>query len=190
MRAKSTKTVRRSPRLNLLFAIITFTAMLLTVWEMTIYQKTFISFGLAFGIWILPGIITTPLLNKFVLTLSPAASLPTQFAYNTVTWGGLVLFFFMWSNKTFADAKEYKVDASIVSRGHMTDRNRSCKRPYVVIKYNEVEKRLVYSCTTNEKAYSYVELAVARGLFGFDVLIRYTLVDPDPVFLNKKSPAF
>jgi hypothetical protein len=178
MRTKSTKTVRRSPRQTPIFGIITLTSMLLTLWEMTIYQKTFISFGLAIAIWILPGIVTTPLLSKFIFTVSPAASLPTQFTYNTVTWGGLVLFLFMWSNKTFADAKEQKVTASIVSQGHMTDRNSACKRSYAIVNYKEVEKRLIYGCSTNTQLYSNVELTVARGLFGFDVLIRSKLVDP------------
>jgi hypothetical protein len=145
--------------------------------EINIYQKTFISFKILFSIWILTGLIITPFLKKILTIYFATPFLFLQLIYNVVTWGGLVVFSFMWTNYNFSDRAKIMTNEKIISTGHFArgGRGSHCEQPYIIINYKGQDKQLVYYCGTDVEYYKSVDLTISKGLFGFDIVIKSNL---------------
>jgi hypothetical protein len=165
--------------LGLLF----FTALCLTVWEINIYRKTFISVRVPFVIWILPGIILYPFLIRvldiYIFNRNAPGHLPIfwHFFYNIITWGGLSVFIFMWANYNFTNRQPQDILTKINSSGHLAEGTGGCGEPYIYITYKEQEKQLVFPCGTPIEGYSSVHLKIEKGLFGYEVIKDQSLKD-------------
>jgi len=156
--------------------ILFFGSLFLTIWEVSIYRNTFIPFLIPFLIWIFTGLIITPFLRKFLETYFLTPYLLLQIFFNIVTWGGIVLFIFMWTNYHFASKNTFIKNAEIISTGHFPrSKHDTCEQPYIIINYNGNEKQLVYLCNTQVELYKSVDLLVAKGLFSYDILVRSIL---------------
>ena len=100
-----------------------------------------------------------------------------HYFYNIVSFGGILVFLFMWTNQTFNDKSETVITLPIVSYGHLAKSRRSCGEPYAHIIYKEKEKELIFPCGTEIEKFSSLYIEVAKGLYGFDILTNETLVE-------------
>jgi hypothetical protein len=148
----------------------------LTILEINIYRKTFIPFLIPLAIWILTGVFVTPFYKRFLTIYFSTPYLFLQFFFNVVTWGGFVLFAFMWTNYNFTDKQIRTTNEKITSIGHLArGRYGNCQQPFVMINYNGQDKQLVYYCGTQIELYKSVDLTVAKGLFGYDIIVQSEL---------------
>lgn len=166
---------------NLLGALF-FVGLVLTIWEIYIYRVTFISFYIPLSIWLFTGIIMTPIFKKkfniYCFNLNTPGRTPMFFHYlfNIVSFGGILMFLFMWTNQTFNNKSDYVLTLPIASYGHLAKSRRNCGEPYVHIFYLEKEKELIFPCGTEVEKYRSVYVETSKGLFGFDVITNKTLV--------------
>jgi len=155
----------------------------LTIWEIYIYRVTFISVYIPLSIWILTGVLMTPILKQTfnIYCFNPYTPGQTKmffhYFYNIISFGGILVFLFMWTNQTFNDKSKSIITAQIISYGHLAKSRRSCGEPYADIIYKDEEKELVFPCDTEIEKYSRVYIEVAKGLFGFDVITDKTLIE-------------
>jgi hypothetical protein len=155
---------------------------ILTIWEIYIYRVTFISVYIPIAIWILSGILMTPLLKRTfnIYCFNPYRPGQTpmffHYLYNIVSFGGILIFLFMWINQTFNDKTKTVVTVPIVSYGHFAKSRRSCGEPYVHVIYKEIEKELVFPCGIEIEKYSSVYIEITKGLFGFEIIMNKNLI--------------
>ncbi|HEY1872202.1 MAG TPA: hypothetical protein VGG71_14165 [Chitinophagaceae bacterium] len=156
--------------------------LILTIWEMYIYRVTFISVYVPISIWIITGLIMTPLFKKIfnIYCFNPYTPGRTpmffHYLYNIVSFGGILVFLFMWINQTFNDKTKTIATVPIVSYGHLAKTNQDCGQPYANIMYNREEKELIFPCDTKIEKYNSVYIAVAKGFFGFEVITDESLI--------------
>ncbi|MFL9483159.1 hypothetical protein ACI6Q2_10320 [Chitinophagaceae bacterium LWZ2-11] len=148
----------------------------LSICEVFIYRKTFIHFKIPFCIWIFMGLISSFFLKKVFIVYFDLRYLFLRLLYNIITCGGLMVTVFMWINYNFADKTTFIENEKIISTGHLSRGLKgSCNQPYIIINYQEFEKQLVYNCGADIELYKSVDLTIARGFLGFDVIVQSDL---------------
>jgi hypothetical protein len=157
--------------------------LILTIWETYIYRVTFISVYIPLSIWILTGILMTPIFKKTfnIYCFNPYTPGRTpmflHYSYNIISFGGILVFLFMWTNQTFNDKSKSVITVPIISYGHLAESEESCGEPYADIIYKDKEKELIFSCSIEIEKYNSVYIEVAKGLFGFDIITNKTLIE-------------
>jgi len=165
---------------NLLGALF-FVGSALTIWEIYIYEVTFISVYIPLNIWLLTGVIITPLFKKTfnIYCFNPYTPGNTHllfhYFFNIVSFGGIVVFLFMLTNQAFRGQSESQLYVPIISYGQLATSSNSCGNPYVHIIYKEEEKELIFPCGTPVEKSRRVRINVSKGLWGFDVIKDQTL---------------
>jgi hypothetical protein len=160
-----------------------FAGSLLTIWEIYIYRVTFISVYIPLFIWASTGLLMTPFFKKTfnIYCFNPYTPERTpiffHYFYNIVSFGGILVFLFMWTNQTFNDRSKNVITLPIVSYGHFAKSGRSCGEPYAHIIYKNKEKELVFPCETEIEKFRSVYVEVATGLYGFDIITNKTLIE-------------
>ncbi len=155
---------------------------ILTVWEIYIYRVTFISVYIPLSIWVLTGLIMTPIFKTTfnIYCFNPytpgQTSMFFHYLYNIVSFGGIVVFLFIWTNQTFNDKTKTVLTLPIISYGHLAKSRRGCGQPYAHIVYKNKEKELIFPCETEIEKFSSVYIEVSRGLFDFEIITNKTLV--------------
>jgi hypothetical protein len=166
---------------NLLGALF-LAGLVLTILEINIYRVTLISIYIPLSIWLLTGIIVVPFFKRIfdIYCFNPYSPGRTpiffHYLFNIVSFGGIVVFLFMWSNLTFNDKSKSVLTLPIVSYGHLAKSRENCGKPYVHIYYKGGEKELVFPCGTDVEKFNSVYVEIAKGLFGFDVITNKTLI--------------
>ena len=164
------------------FASLFLVGGLAIIWEIDIFRKSFINPIVPFLLAIFTGVALTPLLRKTVniYLYNPynigKVPLPFHLVFNTVSFGGMLALLFMWTNLHFADKEKQILTLSIQSRGRLDRSKNGCAQPYAVIQYKNAEKELIFPCETPIEKYDRVYVEIQRGLFGYDVIARQTLV--------------
>jgi hypothetical protein len=161
-------------RTDRLFRALIFGCMMLIVWEIFIYEKTFISLFVPLAVWLLTGILIT-ILSRGRFVYQPAPSTWMQLLFNIIVWGGMTMFAFMWTNEHLCAKTTRVVNEKILSTGHLTSKRAECAQPYIEVVYKGQEKQLMFDCDTPVENFTSVDLTIARGLFGFDILLHATL---------------
>ncbi|KAA5533551.1 hypothetical protein F0919_13505 [Taibaiella lutea] len=170
---------------NLFIGVPFLGGLFLTIWEINIYRVTFISVYILLSIWVLTGVLITPLFRKTfnIYCFNPytpeRSPLFFHFLFNIVSFGGIVIFLFMWTNQTLNDHIKIVKELPVVSSGHLAKSRHSCGDPYVNVIYKNQEKQLVFPCGTEIENYNNVYVEITKGLFGFDVITNQTLVEGD-----------
>ena len=151
-------------------------SLLLTMWEIDIYEKTFIPFKFPFLIWVLTGLAFTPFFKRILTIYFTTPFLFLQIVYNIVTWGGLFVSAFMFANYYLADKTTIVINEKIISTGHLARGSRgTCEKPFIIINYNGQEKQLVFYCDTQVELYKSVDLTIANGFLGYDIVKNFDL---------------
>ena len=167
---------------NLLGALF-FGGLVLTILEIYIYRVTFIFLYIPLSIWVLTGLLMTPIFKNIfnIYCFNPYSPERTpmffHYLYNIVSFGGILVFLFMWTNQTFNDKSKTVITLPIISYGHFAKSRRSCGEPYVHVVYKYKEKELVFPCDTEIEKYNSVYIEITKGLFGFDIINDKTLIE-------------
>lgn len=155
---------------NLLLASIFIGSIFLIVWEIKIYQKTFVPLKIPFLIWLLTGLILTPILRKTLAVYLETNNMILQLVYSIMTCGGLLVSAFMLPNYYMANKETSVINKRIISTGSLGSSKGGCRQPFIVINYDGLEKQLVYYCSTKVDQYQSVDLTISQGFFGFDIV--------------------
>lgn len=75
-------------------------------------------------------------------------------------------------NYLYKDKADIKYQADIIKTGNRSPIKRSCKTPYAVITFEEMEKEIRFPCDYEAtiSQFNKVELVVSRGLWGFYII--------------------
>jgi hypothetical protein len=166
-----------------LLGVLFFAGAALTVWEIEIYRVTFISAKILTLVWVLTGLLITPLFknifNIYCFNPYTPGRTPIFFyiLFNTVSFGGILIFLFMFINQTFGSQTKTIITLPIVSYGHFAKTGKNCGQPYANVMYKGEEKELVFYCGTEIKKYKSVYVEITKGLFGFEVITNKTLIE-------------
>jgi len=157
--------------------------LLLTIWETYIYGLTFIPLYVPLSIWVLTGLVMTPIFKKTfnIYCFNPYTPERTpmffHYFYNIISFGGILVFLFMWTNQIFCDKTKSVVTVPIISYGHYAKKRNSCGAPYVHIIYKDMDKKLDFPCDTPIEKYSSLFIETSKGYFGFDIITNQTLIE-------------
>ncbi len=159
---------------SVLWGILPIGSFILMVKSFEIYNFTFIPVMVALTPGLIAGIISTFFLTKMLTRLYPSSNILTQFLYNAVTWGGYVVFFFLWINCTVISKEGKKVEEKIIARGHFAGLRGSSAQPYIDINYNGRVKRIgIYD--SRPLNFDNAELEIVGGFFGFEYIRKFRL---------------
>lgn len=153
---------------------------MLTVIEIDIYRLTFIHVEILIAIWIISGVIVTPIFRNFFniyFNQSPR-EIPIVFhvLYNIPTFGGIVIFLFMWTNYHYAKDDVKTITRPIQSSGWYANTRRGCGSAYAYIQYQDLKKELIFPCRTEIKKYDVIYIETAKGFWGFDIILSRSLL--------------
>ena len=151
--------------------------------EFDIFRMTFISVYIPFLVSIISGIIIKPFLKKtlniYLFNPTSPGFVPAwlQYIYNFISFGGIIVFLFMWSNYHFPNQDKKTITAPILSYGHLGKSKGFCSEPYANIKYNDFKKQLIFPCDTEIEKYGQVYIETKKGLWGFVIITNKTLIE-------------
>ncbi|WP_439695928.1 hypothetical protein ACFGVS_24380 [Mucilaginibacter sp. AW1-7] len=156
---------------KIFFSILFFTGLASTIFEIHIYQKTFIPIYIPVSIYIISGVLSTPFfLNTLRQTLD-GSGLLWQYVFNTISWGGVVAALFMAVNFNWGKGDISSVTLPILHSEHSYSNRNGCYSLNIKVEYEEVQKYLVFPCDTlNLKNLDVVILTLDKGLLGYDVI--------------------
>ncbi|MBX2905797.1 MAG: hypothetical protein KF744_07160 [Taibaiella sp.] len=152
--------------------LLIFSGTIALLFEIEIYRKTIIPFGLPFGLWLLTGIISLPLTpasikgNRFIIRLF----------YCIMGYGGLLVTSLMVLNNSWQDSEMTTYKLPIIETGHQAaGRGSRCRLPYAVVNIYGIEKSLLFPCDTIIKGHTDIMIQTREGLLGFDVIVGKSL---------------
>ena len=152
-------------------SILTFGSLLLIIWEMFIFRKTFISIVIPLSILFIGGLIAFILLrNRIHYYINSKHTIFLQAIHGIVLFGGILMFSFMGANYYITIQKEKVFDLKVEKTGHLARGRRGCGNPYVIVNYNNTRKQLVFPCNTKIENCTNVKVALNEGLFGYVVI--------------------
>jgi len=152
-------------------SILTLGSLLLIIWEMLIFRKTFISVLIPLSIFSIGGLITfISLKNKINYYILNEHSFFLQTIHGIILFGGVLMFSFMGANYYFTVQKEKIFDLRIIETGHLARGRRGCGNPYAIVNYNNTQKQLIFPCSVEIDNCTSVKVALNEGLFGFVVI--------------------
>lgn len=166
---------------SILLGVLFFTGAALAIWGIEIYRVTFISAKILTLVWVITGVLITPLFKKTfnIYCFNPYTPgySPVFFhvLFNTVSFGSILIFLFMFINQTFGSPHKTVITLPVVSYGHFAKTGSNCGKPYANVLYKGQEKELVFDCDTKIQNYKSVQLQISTGLFGFNVITNQTL---------------
>ncbi len=156
---------------------------ILTIWEINIFRLTFISVYIPLSIWIISGIAIKPLFKKIldIYCFNPISPghIPAwlHYFYNIVSFGGIIIFLFVWINYQYPNPNKMVVTTPILSYGHLAKSKNSCGEPYINIQYKEKKKQLIFPCGTEVEKYGQVYIETKKGFWGYDIITNKTLIE-------------
>lgn len=178
---KNRKPTAISFLLTLLFAI----GLILIGFEINLYRKTLISWPLIAVIWLLVGLLLTPVTSKALAKHYGTTYFILQVVYNTVTFGGIIIYSFMALNFYLATAKEVVFTARIIKSGSLAKGRHGCGNPFVVVEVADRTKQIVLPCDFEIGDSNLAKLSIRKGLLGFDIIKKTELLKRQYDFNDK-----
>ncbi|MEP7168412.1 MAG: hypothetical protein ABI855_03505 [Bacteroidota bacterium] len=155
---------------NSLLTVLFIGTLILTVVEIDIYRKTIIHWAIPTFIWLLTGLILTPLTSSFLKKYIDTNSFFLQLVFNVVTWGGLLIYGLMATNYYLPTDSSKTITTKIINTGHLAKGKNGCGEPYCEVVINRTVKQLVFPCDFNIEIYNDIDLTIKKGLWGFDII--------------------
>lgn len=150
----------------------------LLICEIFIYRRTIIALKIPLLIWLIPGIIMTPLFYRKLNHIDGMkAHWGLHYVLHSCITGAFILFSFMAVNYFFSEKEVCQKVFNVEETGSLpgSKGNRNKRKPYVVINYEGMDKHLVFPNSKMKEVMNSKRavLRVKRGQFGFDVLEDY-----------------
>jgi hypothetical protein len=150
---------------------LTVISILLLLWQILIFRKTFIEVKIPLMLMIVSGLLIFALFrNKIADLLKLSPTLFWQAVHSVIIFGGFSVFIFMASNFYFASNSSKDLDLMVVKIGQLGKGRRGCGEPYALVFYNNFEKQLVFPCDKDLEGVKQVRVRVVKGLFGYLVV--------------------
>lgn len=151
-----------------------FVGLSLLIGEIEIYRKTIIDWKLPLVICVTVGAISNFVFYNFLVKHGNMKSILVQLLFNIVGLGGITVYVFMWFNFEFSDINVTYKKVKVLEAKELLGpkRNRSKVRPVLVVKYEKLEKELIfrYHQRAIVEIQDSVELVVSIGALGYDVI--------------------
>ena len=161
----------------MMMSLLTFGSIILIIWEMFLFRKTFISVLIPLSLLIFGGLVAFLLFRKRIsFYVDNQHNIVLQAVHGTLLFGGLIMFSFMGANYYFAASKKQVYDLEVIETGHLTKRRRGCGKPFVVVRFNTTQKQLIFSCNTDVDGLKRVKVALNDGFLGYVVVKEVTPV--------------
>ncbi len=155
---------------NSILSVLFIATLYLTVFEIQIYRKTIIHWGILTFIWFSTGLILTPLTSSFLKKYFDTNSFFLQLVFNVVTWGGLLIYAFMATNYYFPSDSSKSITTKIIKTGHLAKGRYGCEEPYCEVVINRIEKQLFFPCDFKIENYNDIDLTIKKGFWGYDII--------------------
>lgn len=163
------------------YGLIFIAGVILMVFGVGIYRLTIISNLIPISIILSVGTASYILSRKHYHKHNKGYGVFFGLLQNICSWGFIVCYLFMATNYYMADNEPRNLKFKIKSKSSMSGpkRKRKEKKPLVTIDYFGFEKELVfkYEDTKSVESAEEVSLTVNNGLFGFDILDHYEVVE-------------
>ena len=171
------KKKNQKPKSYRLLSILTFISILLIIWEMALFRKTFIPVFIPIVLFFTSGPILFWLLRKKINYYQETAhGIVAQLLHGTIFFGGPSIFIFMALNFYFPNENPQIFNLKVVEIGSLTNR-RGCDPPYATVDYYGFQKQLIFPCNTNLSHTSRIEVKLQKGLLGFMILKDWKLIN-------------
>lgn len=161
---------------QLILPLVMITGTALGVIQFTILQKTLIHWAIPTSIWIVTGIISSLFTHKLWKKYPHNMGFKLNLFLNTIGFGGIAIFTFLALNSNIFFEKENRVvEAQIIDYGEQPSRKRGCKNPVAYVVVDGYYTQLIFPCDAIITPSSYTEITLAKGLFGFEVVVSQSL---------------
>ncbi|MFN7118895.1 MAG: hypothetical protein ACK4TA_19005 [Saprospiraceae bacterium] len=147
--------------------VLFFLGFMLLVLVINIYEETIIDWRILLVLWLFVGLLVAPLLNKLVSKFYKASGFSLPVLYNLNIWGSLFIYLFMAINYYFPKSKERNITVKILESGYNS--GKGCYT-YAHVIMEGRKKELVFPCSFEIKNYASIDLIIAKGFWGFDII--------------------
>jgi len=170
------KEKRRFSRNDFLLSAVFVLGLVLMVFEIQIFRNTVLETKMALFIYVGTSVIALPFTSKMLSNYQGAQTLFLKLIFNLGAVGGTCLFSFMALNYYLPQNGADEIQVAILERGSLGSSDRSCRSPYVMVEIYGKEKQLVFPCSADVESNNFVNLYMARGLFGIPIILQKDLV--------------
>ena len=159
-----------------LFKTLFFLGIILTGIEISIFRKTIIHEMIPISISLITGIGFTYFNSKILKIQFDTESKFWQLLYNTLTFGGIILFVLMYLNYKSPNVNLEVHKFEIIDKSSMGRATR--RRPIARIDYFGLKQEIIfgYKDTKDFKNADSLILKIKKGNLGFDVIVEKQLI--------------
>ncbi|OCX54604.1 hypothetical protein BEL04_10255 [Mucilaginibacter sp. PPCGB 2223] len=162
--------------IKLTFRVLFFGAMLLTIKTIDIYRLTFTDPIIPGTVWLLTGLLLTPVLYRYLIEKINMTSWLLHIVFNTVTWGGILVAIPFFANYYFERGYPVTIQLQLKDKSNMAKGTAGCGNAVANVDYDKITKQLVFDCGINLNRANQVQLVIRKGILGYDVIIRQELI--------------
>lgn len=152
-------------------SFLTFLAIGLLIWQMTIYRKTFIDILIPLSIFILGGLALFFSLRKRInYYKSFRFGILIQSIHGMFLFGSFAVFLFIALNFYFPDKSIQNIQLKIEKADSFGGRRGRSGNPYAIVNFKGLRKQLVFNKTFEIVEGDCINLRIKKGLFGFFII--------------------
>lgn len=152
-------------------SFLTFLAIGLLIWQMTIYRKTFIDILIPLSIFILGGLALFFTFRKRInYYKSFRFGIVIQSIHGMFLFGSYLVFLFMALNFFFPSKSIQNIQLKIEKADSFGGRRGRSGNPYAIVNFKGLRKQLVFNKTFEIIKGDFINLRIKKGLFGFFII--------------------
>lgn len=166
---------------KIVYVIMFFLGMIILIWEVEIYRKTFIDWKIPLSILLFSGILAFIIDYKnFKKTYNYKINEAYFYSifYYFIGFGSIICSTFMLINYYFSNPKTENQSCAIIEISEITGgKGARESQPTFTINYKGKNKELVFNSQNlwKKQFYSEVEITTQKGYFGYDIIIERKL---------------
>lgn len=174
--AEQRKRTEPSDTVQILVAIVFIAGIAAYVLEVELYRSTLIHWLIPFSMALVPSLLLVSKVRKRLNAEGELFSFLLIGFLNFGAIGGPLCWGFMALNFYVGSSSLYQTVLPLKEIYYESNSGSSCDKPYVIVEFQGLEKRLEFPCHTEIEGYNYVQLATTKGFFGFERIHEKTLL--------------
>ena len=168
--------------------IFTILAIVLLIWQMVIYRKTFIDIFIPLSVFVLAGLTLFFFLrNRIAFYKNFRFGILLQSLHGMLLFGSFAVFLFMALNFYFPSKSEQNSQLKIIEADRFGGRRGRSGNPYAIVNFKGLRKQLVFNKTYVLVKGDFINLRIKKGLFGFYVIEKMEPLGIVSVNLENKN---
>lgn len=161
-----------------IIGLITFVSLILILWEIMLFRKTFVPFYIPLLFSLIGGFLLFLFLRKKINYYEQSKHPFWQKAlHGIIMFGGVLGFLLLSINFYFPTNKFEKVKLKILEIGTLTNSKNRCEPPFVLVSFKGHQKQIVFPCHFVISNPEMIELELQKGSFGFYIVQEKTLIN-------------